>query len=85
MTGWRDGALCAQVDMALFFPGKGESCAAAKSICRRCEVQFECLEESVAQAIPHGIWGGRAAVERRRLIAARHRMQQSFNNEQEVA
>jgi WhiB family redox-sensing transcriptional regulator len=64
---WRDGALCTQTDPEVFFPDRGQSNATAKSICRRCEVNADCLEHALATDQRHGIWGGTSERERRRL------------------
>ena len=42
--GWRDDALCAEVDPDLFFPPKGVTARRARKVCARCEVRAECLE-----------------------------------------
>jgi WhiB family redox-sensing transcriptional regulator len=51
-----------------FFPGRGESAAPAKAVCRTCPVSDTCL----AFAMDHdavGIWGGTSERQRRRLLA----------------
>lgn len=60
-------AVCAQVDPELFFPGKGESTAPAKRVCRGCPVKAECLEWALANTMSHGVWGGQSDQERKRL------------------
>jgi WhiB family redox-sensing transcriptional regulator len=67
---WRDWALCAEVDPEAFFPEKGESTRAAKSICRRCLVRVECLRSALANDERFGVWGGLSDRERRRLRRA---------------
>ena len=64
---WREWALCAEVDPEAFFPEKGESTRAAKSICRRCMVKVECLRSALANDERFGVWGGLSDRERRRL------------------
>jgi WhiB family redox-sensing transcriptional regulator len=64
---WRELALCAQVDPELWFPEKGESPAAAKLLCGRCEVRAECLELALETNEQFGIWGGLSSKERRGL------------------
>jgi WhiB family redox-sensing transcriptional regulator len=68
---WQDDALCRQVDTDLWFPPPGGTPAPAKAICRRCPVQFTCLELAVANDIEHGVYGGTTPTERRHL--QRHR------------
>ena len=59
-------ALCAQVDNDVFFPeGQGASVRVAKLVCRRCDVQQDCLDYAVKHKIVHGVWGGMADRERR--------------------
>jgi WhiB family transcriptional regulator, redox-sensing transcriptional regulator len=47
---WRDSALCAQTDPAIFFPEVGDSAAEAKRICSGCEVRAECLANELRKA-----------------------------------
>jgi WhiB family redox-sensing transcriptional regulator len=65
---WVLESLCAQVDDEIFFPEKGGSTAAAKSVCRRCPVAAECLEYALANNERFGIWGGLSERERRHLM-----------------
>ena len=55
-----DGALCAQSDPALWYPRRGDTEAqdAAKAICRRCPLFFQCYAGAVARGEMWGIWGG---------------------------
>ncbi|QFG04883.1 WhiB family transcription factor [Mycobacterium phage Nitzel] len=55
---WQDKALCAQVDLGLFFPEKGESAKPAKRICGRCEVRAECLQTALDNQEHYGVFGG---------------------------
>lgn len=72
---WIGEALCAQVgsysqpdaDDEMFFPGKGGSVVAAKSVCRECPVAAECLQYALDHDERFGIWGGYTERERRRL------------------
>lgn len=52
----------------LFFPDPGgaRDAAEAKAICRRCEVQLECLEFALFTAVD-GIWGGTTQKERQEI------------------
>ena len=67
LGGWRDLALCAQVDPELFFPDKGESSRPAKRVCASCEVRTECLQEALDRGERFGVWGGLSERERRVL------------------
>lgn len=64
---WTAGALCAQVDPAIFFPDKGAPTGPAKSVCGRCDVRAECLAQALADNEEFGVWGGMSVRERRRL------------------
>jgi WhiB family transcriptional regulator, redox-sensing transcriptional regulator len=64
-----DGALCAEVDPGIFFPGDSDSGSSkkAKSICMECSIRIKCLDFAVENNIDHGVWGGMSAVDRRRI------------------
>lgn len=65
---WMADGLCAEYDLELWFPERGESVEPAKQVCARCAVAAECLEYALGQGSAlHGIWGGTSAIERRRL------------------
>lgn len=70
-TEWPSRALCAQVDPELFFPEKGDhtSSKQAKTVCRRCQVQQECLAAALEQREMYGVWGGTSEKDRRSLLA----------------
>lgn len=59
-------ALCAQVDPELFFPEKGGSPAAAKTVCAECPVTALCLA-TFGPLVDHGVIGGLTAHERELL------------------
>jgi WhiB family redox-sensing transcriptional regulator len=66
---WLDHRACADVDTALFFPGRGDNLAtaAAKAVCAGCPVAAECLEYALENGERFGIWGGTSENERRSL------------------
>lgn len=64
---WRDNALCARTDPALFHPEEGQSASAAKTVCAVCPVRAECLEHALTRSEPDGVWGGLTVRERRAL------------------
>ncbi len=75
---WQDFANCRGADPDLFFPERGASTRTAKSICRECTVQDQCLEFAIVSSEKFGIWGGMSERERRKIrkerqIAARRR------------
>ncbi len=68
---WQDDALCREVDCGdLHFPEKGGSPWAAVRLCRRCEVQEECLSYALATDQQFGVWGGLTEPQRERLKKA---------------
>jgi WhiB family redox-sensing transcriptional regulator len=68
---WRESALCAQTDPALFFPDKGGSAREAKRLCASCDVRIKCLESALDNDERHGIWGGLSERELRKIRRAR--------------
>lgn len=67
---WTDAALCNQTDPEAFFPEKGGSTRAAKTVCLGCEVRQQCLDYALSNGERFGIWGGLSERERRRLSGA---------------
>lgn len=68
---WLEQALCAEVDVSIFFPEKGESTKDAKRICGQCAVAGLCLADALDRKEMHGVRGGLSAEERKKLIKAR--------------
>jgi WhiB family redox-sensing transcriptional regulator len=66
---WTAHAACKGSAAHLFFPGRGETHAPAKAVCRTCPVSDECLQYALDNSIKHGIWGGMSERERRRIRA----------------
>ena len=64
---WKLRGKCREVDGDIFFPERGASTRKAKAVCRRCEVQEECLEYAVNNGEKFGIWGGLSERERRAI------------------
>ena len=82
-AGWRSRAACRGTDLAVFFPGRGESAEPARQICAQCPVRQPCLEFALSHGIVHGIWGGLAERDRRALrtrhaVAARRERDQAI-------
>lgn len=67
---WMADAECHGMDPELFFPAGGETTDNVKAICRRCDVQAECLAYAINLGEKHGIWGGVSERGRRRLRRA---------------
>lgn len=70
---WRERGLCRDDDPEKWFPtgttGPAQQQAEeAKTICRRCPVQKECLDVGIDTA--YGIWGGYDEDERRNMLRA---------------
>lgn len=59
-------ALCTQTDPELFFPERGQANTIAKSICAKCPISLDCLEDALTlePEEDYGIWGGTSARER---------------------
>lgn len=69
---WSSRAACGDRRDDLFFPtgttGPAEAqTQAAKALCARCPVCQECLQWALDTAQDHGVWGGLAEEERRRM------------------
>ena len=71
---WQSRAACRGESAVYFFPPshferkpeKDGRERVARSLCRQCLVQEECLEFSLAVGETHGIWGGLNELQRRR-------------------
>jgi len=67
---WASRAACSGQDPdALFVRGKAQH--EAKSVCRACPVQAECLAEALDNRTEFGVWGGMTERERRALLRKR--------------
>lgn len=64
---WQAESRCLQVDPEIFFPERGGSSKAARSVCMNCPVRIECLKYALANREQFGIWGGTSERERRKL------------------
>ena len=69
---WRQAALCRDTSPELFFPvgntGNAlDAISLAKTVCRRCSSQQECLEYALSSNQDSGVWGGRSEEERRQI------------------
>jgi WhiB family redox-sensing transcriptional regulator len=67
LVAWREEAACRGADLALFFPGRGESAGPARQICASCPVRRPCLDYAISHGITSGIWGGLTDRDRRPL------------------
>lgn len=67
---WMDDALCRQIDQDLFFPEMGGKSEPAIKVCRRCDVQNQCLNYALTFSNVLGVWGG-TTEEQRRLLKRR--------------
>lgn len=63
---WQAQAACAGVDLAVFFPERGESTAPAEAICAGCEVRDDCRDYALDGVGDWpGVWGGTSRHQRR--------------------
>ena len=62
---WMDDALCRQIDQDLFFPEHGGKPEPAIKICKKCNVQNECLTYALTFSTVFGVWGGTTEAQRR--------------------
>lgn len=63
---WRDLALCKDAT-SLFYRDDAVGIVIAKTYCKRCPVENECLISALINREQWGIWGGKTPTERRRL------------------
>jgi WhiB family redox-sensing transcriptional regulator len=73
-----ENAACAELeDLDYFFPeGRAEEAKRLpelRAICRSCIHRKECLEYSIKEEIPHGIWGGKTPTERGQVLKRNER------------
>ena len=64
---WMADANCQGMNLALFFPERGELTSNAKAVCKTCAVLADCRDYALTNRIMHGIWGGLSERERRRM------------------
>jgi WhiB family redox-sensing transcriptional regulator len=70
---WLRQAACVGEDPELFFPVGTQGPAlrdvtAAKRVCARCPVAFECLDWALSNGPTSGVWGGTCEKERVALL-----------------
>lgn len=63
-------ALCSEVDPESWFPEKGSPSQFVKDMCRRCELEGDCLEWALTHD-EEGVWGGTTENERRNIKRGR--------------
>jgi hypothetical protein len=64
---WQDEAACDKIGNEIFFADpscQSKEISEAKTICKRCDVRWDCLQFAVKNDIAHGIWGGFTPSER---------------------
>lgn len=74
---WQRSGACRDHDPAIFFHPDGERGRArasreraAKRVCERCPVLWQCRRQALATQEPYGVWGG--LTERERAAIIRH-------------
>lgn len=72
---WMDDGACTETDPDAFFPDKGDSTAAAKSVCAGCTVVEQCLRYALETDTRFGVWGGLSSLERSRIRVAANKAQ----------
>jgi WhiB family redox-sensing transcriptional regulator len=73
---WSNRAACLTAEPEQFFPfgaagSVGRETAAAKAICRRCDVLTQCRDYALDTRQPFGVWGGLDEEERRATLQER--------------
>ncbi|GGW15825.1 hypothetical protein GCM10018980_51370 [Streptomyces capoamus] len=61
----RTPGLPCRLDPAPFFSDQATERAAAVRLCRGCPLRPQCASYALEQRIPHGVWGGTTAAQRR--------------------
>lgn len=69
-AGWVARAACRTGDPERLFV-RGAAQREAKSICRGCPVQLECLADALDHHVEFGVWGGLTERERRAVLRDR--------------
>ena len=75
---WQDLANCRDAEERWFFPPDGVNTQGyyeiGRGICRRCDVQDECLSYALEADERYGLWGGKSPGERAKmqLVRVRH-------------
>ncbi|GAB7005872.1 hypothetical protein JCM18899A_33450 [Nocardioides sp. AN3] len=64
---WTERAACAHTDPEIFFSLDAGSMALARSVCRSCPVQPDCLAASLTSPATQGIWAGFSDYQRRQI------------------
>ena len=61
---------CAGMSPSIFYPDDKdqEAVSYAKSLCRKCDGQLECLKLALNNHEDEGIWGGTTRLERRLIV-----------------
>ena len=68
---WRSDALCAEVaGDIIWFPPKGASVTAARTICGQCAVRSECLTDALLDGEQQEVRAGMTERERRQMKQA---------------
>jgi WhiB family redox-sensing transcriptional regulator len=62
-----DDALCREVGSEVFFPESNTNPRDAIEVCRRCDVEIECLNYALRLGPVAGVWGGTTEADRRRM------------------
>jgi WhiB family redox-sensing transcriptional regulator len=69
-----EGASCAGMDTALFFPDQERDAGPALAVCRTCWIRERCLSYALEAGEVYGVWGGLLPIQRRNLALERRRL-----------
>ncbi len=70
---WLGQAACKGAPQHIFYPTRGDTGAykQARTVCARCPVRAECLDDALERGELHGMWGGKSERERKKMRRAR--------------
>ncbi|HEX9594806.1 MAG TPA: WhiB family transcriptional regulator [Candidatus Saccharimonadales bacterium] len=77
---WRLMAACRDMEVEVFFPKKGASRQAfevARTICKNCVVQVECLDYSIDAKEDGGVWGDYTVEQRKAVRSERSKTKEA--------
>ena len=74
---WAKRAMCKDMNVHDFYPGRGQATIPIKIICRSCPVVKPCLEYAMRNNEKFGIWGATSERERRKMRSAKARHQRN--------
>lgn len=78
---WTSEAACANIPTNVFFDADiiKENERQIKRICNNCPVRLECEDYAISNGLDYGIYGGKTAAERQRIIEARQAVENAYS------